>query len=312
MIRRLFRLLLPCFLFLALVPQGLAAPRVWVMLAESGGVHQETADHLRLALADAVEVHVERGTELLAGRGAKPELIVAVGTAALDLALEQLPKKDASWAKIPLLATLVPQSVFEARRALVGTRPFAAVVLDQPLARQFALIRKALPDNQRVGIIPGALTRARLAQIESEARAHGLQLVVGAEVRYHEEIYPSLRDVLIHADVLLALPEPVVYNAGTLQNILLTTYRARVPVVAFSSAYVKAGALLAVYSTPFQVARQTAQVAQDWLAGRHPPALIFSREFTVVANDKVGASLGLRPFDIDEIAAELRRLEGRR
>jgi putative ABC transport system substrate-binding protein len=309
---RRFLTLLACLASMMMVSEALAAPLIWVALGESGGVHQETADHLKASLADFAEARVDRATELFAGRGARPDLIVTVGAAALDLALEQLPKKEAGWAKIPLLATLVPQAVVEARRALVGVRPFSAVVLDQPLARQFALIRRALPESQRVGVLPGPLTRARLGQIEKEARQRGLQLVVGPEVRASEDIYPSLKETLIHADVVLALPEPLVYNAGTLQNILLTTYRARVPLIAFSSAYVKAGALLAVYSTPQQVARQTALVVRDWLAGREPPLYVFNPEFTVVANDKVAASLGLRPFDVDELAADLRRLEGGR
>lgn len=312
MIRFLLRFVLPCLVVMTLVSEVLAAPHIWVVLAESGGVHLETAENLSAALAGAAEVRVDRGTELFAGRGAKPDLIITVGTAALDVALEQLPKKDLGWARIPLLATLVPQSVVEARRAIVGARPFAAVVLDQPIARQLALIRRALPESQRLGVVPGPQTRAQLPQIEKEARARGLQLVVGPEVRAPEEIYPSLKEVLVQAEVVLALPEPLIYNAGTLQNILLTTYRARVPLVAFSSAYVKAGALLAVYSTPLQVARQTAQVVRDWAAGRDPPLFIYNREFTIVANDRVAASLGLRPFDVDEIMADLRRLEGGR
>lgn len=310
MVSILLRFFLSCLVVMPMVSGALAAPRVWVVLAESGGVHLETAENLRAALADSAEVRVDRGTELFASRGAKPDLIVTVGTAALDGALEQLPKKDAGWARIPLLATLVPQSVVEARRAIAGLRPFAAVVLDQPIARQLALIRRALPESQRLGVIPGPQTRMLLGQIEKEARARGLQLVVGSEVRSTEDIYPALKEVLLHADVVLALPEPLVYNAGTLQNILLTTYRARVPLVAFSSAYVKAGALLAVYSTPQQVARQTAQVAREWLSGRHPSPFVYNQEFTVVANDRVAASLGLRPFDVGEIAAYLRHLEG--
>lgn len=310
--RLLLRFLLLCLVSMTLVSEALAAPFVWVVLAESGGVHLETANDLKAALADTADVRVDRATELFAGRGARPDLIVTVGTAALDGALEQLPKKDAGWSKIPLIATLVPQSIVEARRAIVGARPFTAVVLDQPLSRQLALIRRALPESQRVGVVPGPQTRAYLAQLEKETRAHGLQLIVGPEVRAPEEIYPSLKEVLVRADVVLALPEPLVYNAGTLQNILLTTYRARVPLVAFSSAYVKAGALLAVYSSPSQVARQTAQVLRDWLAERRLPPIVFIREFTVVANDRVAASLGLPPFDVDEIAADLRRLEAGR
>lgn len=310
MVRILLRFLLPCLVVMTLVSEAGAAPRIWVVLAESGGVHLETAENLKAALADAAEVRIDRSTELFAGRGAKPDLIVTIGTAALDGTLEQLPRKDLGWARIPLLATLVPQTVVEARRAIIGVRPFAAVVLDQPIARQLALIRRALPESQRLGVIPGPQTRMLVGQIAKEARVHGLQLVVGPEVRAPEDIYPSLKEVLVHADVLLALPEPLVYNAGTLQNILLTTYRARVPLVAFSSAYVKAGALLAVYSTPQQVAYQTAQIVRDWMAGRDLPPIVHNREFTVVANDRVAASLGLRPLDVEEIAADLRRLEG--
>ncbi|WP_172599999.1 ABC transporter substrate-binding protein [Sulfuricystis multivorans] len=294
---------------MTLVSEALAAPLVWVVLAESGAVHLETANDLKAALTGTADVRVDRGAELFAGRGARPDLIVTVGTAALDGALEQLPKKDASWSKIPLIATLVPQSIVEARRAIVGSRPFAAVVLDQPLARQLALIRRALPESRRVGVLPGPLTRPRLAEIEKEAHSRGLQLVVGPAVRAAEDIYPSLKEVLISADVVLALPDPLIYNAGTLQNILLTTYRARVPLVAFSSAYVKAGALLAVYSSPSQVARQTAKVVRDWLRERKLSPIVFIREFTVVANDRVAASLGLPPFEVDEIAADLHRLE---
>lgn len=308
----LSRLLLACLVCMTLVLDVAAAPRIWVVVTESGGTQAEIAEGLRSALAESAEVGVNGVPEWFAGRGEKPELIVTVGTAALDGALEQLARKEAGWSRIPLLATLVPQAVVEARRAKLGPRPFAAVVLDQPLGRQLALIRRALPDRQRVGVVPGPQTRPLLAQLEREARARGMALVVGPEVRATEDIYPALREVLIHADVVLALPDPLVYNGATLQNILLTTYRARVPMVAFSSAYVKAGAVVAVHSTPAQVARQTAQAVRDWLAGREPPATIYNREFAVVANERVAASLGLRPIDSEEVAAELRRQEGAR
>ena len=107
-----------------------------------------------------------------------------------------------------------------------------------------------------------------------------------------------------------ALPDPTVYHAATLQNILLTTYRARVPLVAFSAAYVRAGAVLAVYSTPAQVARRAAEMVKSWQAGRGLPPPQMPREFAVAANAKVAASLGLMLDDAAVIAEDLRRQEG--
>lgn len=133
----------------------------------------------------------------------------------------------------------------------------------------------------------------------------GLDVITG--VTAPETLFPALKGVLETADVILSIPDPTVYHAGSLQNILLTTYRARVPLVAFSPAYVKAGAILAVYSTPAQVARQAAAMVRNWLASGSLPPVQMPAEFAVVANPKVAASLGIGLDDANEIAEDLRQ-----
>ena len=313
MIARLLR----CFVFcLSLVAgaQAVAGPRIWVALSEQGGPYEEAAHALRAGMDGSAELRSEPWQYLWERKGEKPDLILTVGVAALDGTLERLAARDADWSQVPVLAILVPQAVFEARRAhpAAGGRAFGAVVLDQPLGRQLALIKRALPDRARVGVVPGAQTRSLLPQLEREARGRGLQLAKGPEVRAPEDIYPSLREVLVEADVVLALPDPAIYNANTLQNILLATYRARVPLVAFSSAYVKAGALLALYSTPAQVARTAVDVLRQWQTGQGLAPLHRPREFTATVNPRVAASLQIRIDDEAALVADLRRLEGGR
>jgi hypothetical protein len=313
MIARLFR----CFVFclsLVATAQVQAGPRIWVALSDQGGAYEEAAAAVRAGMDGSAELRSEPWQYLWERKGEKPDLIVTVGVAALDGTLERLAARDAGWSQVPVLAILVPQAVFEARRAhpAASGRDFGAVVLDQPLGRQLALIKRALPDRVRVGVVPGAQTRALLSQLEREARSRGLQLVKGPEVRAPEDIYPSLREVLVEADVVLALPDPAIYNANTLQNILLATYRARVPLVAFSSAYVKAGALLALYSTPAQVARTAVEVLRQWQAGQGLATLQRPREFAAAVNPRVAASLQFRIDDEAALVADLRRLEGGR
>ncbi|MHB1429463.1 MAG: ABC transporter substrate-binding protein [Rhodocyclaceae bacterium] len=313
MIARLFR----CFVFclsLVAAAQAAAGPRIWVALSDQGGPYEEAAAAVRAGMDGSADLRSEPWQYLWERKGEKPDLIVTVGVAAMDGTLERLAARDAGWSQVPVLAILVPQAVFEARRAhpAASGRPFGAVVLDQPLGRQLALIKRALPDRVRVGVVPGAQTRPLLSQLEREARSRGLQLVKGPEVRAPEDIYPSLREVLVEADVVLALPDPAIYNANTLQNILLATYRARVPLVAFSSAYVKAGALLALYSTPAQVARTAVEVLRQWQAGQGLATLQRPREFTAAVNPRVATSLQFLIDDEAALVADLRRLEGGR
>lgn len=312
---RLFlRLSLACLVYMTLVLDATAGPRIWVALSEQGGPYEEVANALRVGMDGSADLRSEPWQYLWERKGEKPDLIVTVGVAAMDGTLERLAARDAGWSQVPVLAILVPQAVFEARRAhpAASGRPFGAVVLDQPLGRQLALIKRALPDRVRVGVVPGAQTRPLLSQLEREARSRGLQLVKGPEVRAPEDIYPSLREVLVEADVVLALPDPAIYNANTLQNILLATYRARVPLVAFSSAYVKAGALLALYSTPAQVARTAVEVLRQWQAGQGLATLQRPREFTAAVNPRVATSLQFLIDDEAALVADLRRLEGGR
>ncbi len=314
MLRLFLPLAFACLVNMTLVLEAVAAPLVWVAMAEEGGAHAEAAAVLQAELAGKAEISAARWQTLFDGKAVMPDLIVTVGVAALDGTLERLAQKDVPWARIPVLATLLPQAVFDARLASgpVVQRPFSAVVLDQPLGRQMALIKRALPRRQLVGVLVGAQSQPLLGGLDKEARARGLVLVSAPTIGAPEMIYPALKLVLNDAEVILALPDPMVYHGASLQNILLTTYRARVPLVAFSPAYVKAGAVLAVYSTPAQVARRAVEMIGNWLAGRSLPPPQMPREFSVMVNAKVAASLGLQIDDPVAIAEDLHRQEDRR
>ncbi len=311
MARFLPRLAFACLLVMTMVLPAQAAQRVWVALAEAGGVHAETAAVLQANL-EGLQVTTGVWNALLNEDGAPPALIVTVGATAFEETLNWLARRPASWERVPVLATLLPRAAYDAQlaRGPPLRRPVSAAVLDQPLGRQMALLKRALPERRQLGVLAGPQIRLQLGVLQKEAAARGLRLVAAPAVNAPEELYPALKLALEGADVLLALPEPLVYNAATLQNILLTTYRARVPLVAFSAAYVKAGAVLAVYSTPAQVARRAVEMVRGWQAGRGWPPPQTPREFAVSVNPRVAASLGLMLDDAADIAEDLRRQEG--
>ena len=170
------------------------------------------------------------------------------------------------------------------------------------------LVRIALPEARRVGVLFGADSQAQAAALQAASQSRGLDLVT-AVVPPGELAYPALQKVLEDADLLMALPSPQVYNSSSTQNILLASYRARVPFIGFSASYVQAGAVAAVSSTPAMVSRQTAVMARNLLMGRGlPGAPQYPQDFTVNVNEQVARSLGLK-LDAAALTDRLRQME---
>jgi ABC-type uncharacterized transport system substrate-binding protein len=100
--------------------------------------------------------------------------------------------------------------------------------------------------------------------------------------------------VLTASDILLALPDSVVFTRDTARSVLLATYRYQRPLIGFSQAYVNAGALAAAFSSPAQIARQTAELLQSLPAGRTAlPAPVYPTYFSVAVNRSVARALAL-------------------
>ena len=111
-------------------------------------------------------------------------------------------------------------------------------------------------------------------------------------------------------DRLLAVPDASLFNNRTISNILLTAYHHRSPVIGFSPAYVKAGALLALYSTPTQIGQQAGEVARQGLASGSLPPPAAPRHFRISTNPYVARSLGIGLEDASVLRERLERAEG--
>ena len=96
------------------------------------------------------------------------------------------------------------------------------------------------------------------------------------------------------SDLLLLVPDPVVANADTVYGLLLTSYRAQIPVVGYSEGLLNAGALVSLFSTARQQGRQGAEIVGRLLAHEALPTPQHPRYFTVRVNASVARSLGLR------------------
>ncbi len=293
MTRALRRLRMGCAVLLGmaacLVATASSGATVAVVLSEEGGAYTEVAEKIRASLTrDTVHVlPLAAAREHLNRLGA--DFAVAVGVAASQLLAEER--------QTPVLSVLVPRAAFEQvakERGRHDTRGFSAIYLDQPYVRQFQLIRLLFPEKQDVGVLLGPSTLGQLPLLRSAAKQTRFELAV-EKVEREADVIPALNRLLPNSSVFFAFPDPLVHNRATIQGVLLTTYRHRVPVVGFSVNYVRAGALVAVYTSPTQIGQQAAEIIQAAAAerGRALPAPRHPRYFSVATNTQVARSLGL-------------------
>ena len=284
------------------------AARVAVVLSDDSAPYQEVYQVIGAYLDDTPHVASRVYAEGLSASALnEARLLVAVGVRAAE-SLAALPLRT------PVLAVLVPRAWYEktgrTRLSDSGRRAASAIYLDQPFERQGQLIRLAFPEVQRVGVLLGAEQAGLVGELDEAMRAQRLSLVHGS-LDGEERLIPPLETVLSGADVLLAVPDPLVFNRNTAQSLFLTSYRYRVPVLGYSRSLTRAGALLSLHSSPAQIGRQTAEWVSDMLTGGPPrlPPPAYPAYFSISINEQVARSLG---FALPPEAELEKRLRGGR
>lgn len=253
------------------------------------------------------DITVRFSTEMLPADAALLERSRLVITLGRD-ALKQVLAHDV---RVPVLAAMIPRSVFERMVSEAARKPpqLTALYLDHPLGRQLDLLTLALPGARRVGVLWGVDSVSNQRNLTVAAQARGLELVNGM-VGADGSMFAGLKAALDDADVMLAVADPQVFNSTNISNILLTTYRARIPVLAFSPAYVKAGALLSLHTTSSQIGVQTAAMVRAVVQGGTLPPPQYPLDYVVGVNEYVARSLVLT-VDGLSLAERLHRLEKR-
>lgn len=290
MLQRIMRLGLAC-VCLALVSAQAVAARVAVVLSDDSAPYQEVYQVIRAYLDDtaheAVRVYADGLTASMLNEA---RLAVAVGVRAAE-SVAALPVHP------PVLSVLVPRSWWiktgRVRLGDGGRRNASAIYLDQPFERQAQLIHLAFPEARRVGVLVSAEQRSLVGELDETLRPQKLRLVQQF-LAADERLITPLETVLSGADLLLAVPDPLVINRNTAQSLFLTSYRYQVPVVGYSRSLTRAGALVSLHSSPAQIGRQTAEWVNGAIQGGAvslpPPA--YPAYFSISINDQVARSLG--------------------
>lgn len=268
---------------------------VSVVLSDSSQPYQQFSAEFHKYFAenyaDVVVVESYADEKPKVNHNGKVDLVVAVGSKATELAVTNF--------NAPLLSTMVPKAAYEA--LLDGhssrlSKTASAIYLDQPWSRQLNFIQALLPKHNIVGVLYSPNTPIVLPRLP-----RGMSL--NAQSATAENLFAALENVLNSSDVLLAIPDSEIYSSSKVRNILLTSYRYKVPLIGISQAYVNAGALGAIFSTPEQLAVQAGKTIVSFARSRNLPEPQYPELFKISLNLQVARSLGI-VLDSQEVILE--------
>lgn len=164
-----------------------------------------------------------------------------------------------------------------------------AVLLNQPLERYLAFSQHLLNLNTL-----GIIYRSN-SDLNQQHQSLTLKLNPYQLGDNNKNLLAKVRQLAKESEALLMLPDQTIYNRDTLKGVLLTTYRARIPVISYSPGHVKSGALAAIYSSPTDIGRHLANLIDQQHRGKlnTKNRVIYAEYYSIATNQRVAYSLGL-------------------
>jgi ABC-type uncharacterized transport system substrate-binding protein len=184
----------------------------------------------------------------------------------------------------------------------------AAIVLDQPLRRQLAVARALLPQARTAGMLRSRDTDPVQPPSTDDYAGLGFELQTTL-VERNAAPADAIQQVLHNTDLVVVTFDPNVYTPATAKWLLYLAFQQDRPIIGFSYALLKAGAVAAVFSTPEQIGEHTVEVIADWLATKEPPqGTAYPRYYQIGLNAPVARRLGVAALSEAELERGVRKL----
>jgi ABC-type uncharacterized transport system substrate-binding protein len=230
-----------------------------------------------------------------------PQLILTIGSAAFEEALKKFKTS-------PIIASFLPRRIYE---ELIGSsfrqsNSTTAIFIDQSMQRQLALARLIAPTGRTVGTVFGASSIDERQRFYDAAKATGFR-IKSVVLNSTDNPVNTLQPIIQKTDVFLAIPDQSAFNRASAKWSLFIALRLKKPLIGFSEKYVDAGALAAIFSSPQQIGKHTAETLSSYLRTRILPVSAHPKYFTVKTNLK---SIQTINIEMDDAATLQQQLGG--
>ena len=214
----------------------------------------------------------------------KPRLIVAVGSAAVEVA-------RAGPKGISVIFMMVSNPVGQ---GFTGDN-IAGVSLDIPISRQFAKFKELLPTLKTIGVIYPSKNSAMPQEVQAAAKQLEIE-PTALPVNSPNEVPTAFTLMNETIDALWMVPDETFLTSDWFKFLLKETNRRRLPFLTTSENFVEAGALAAVIPNYTDIGRQCAELVKEIESGKKKPSEVGTvppDKVNWVLNEKTAKEIGL-------------------
>ncbi len=269
---------------------------VFIIYSPENSLHskiiQQISGNLTLKYPDTIISHITPG-EKITRINNSTDIIIGIGYAGM---------KDASQNYPETKKLFISTSLNKYRLDIKKNKNDAILYMTQPFCRQMKLINLLNKNWKTIGILSSQINPIDITAMQQCADKYDTKIVIVTKSS-DDNLTHKIKQVLKQSDVLLALPDSRIYNRRTVKNILLTSYRYRKPVIAFSKNFVNAGALAAIHSSTEQIVKSASYLLEQFFksGGQFKMSVNYPQEFYVSINRQVFRALDLNIPDTDKI-----------
>lgn len=213
----------------------------------------------------------------------KPDMIFTLGSESLKSVSQQTNK-------IPIVATMVlKDDVLKRESNITG------VSLSYSLQTQFQWLKRVFPQQSSVAILYNPSENSgTVNEAKGICQQMGLKLVA-IPVETPKELPYALEQLATNVELLFAIPDETVMSVNTAKEVLLASFRNKVPMIGLSDNWVKSGAFYALSWDYDDLGKQNALMAQKILNGTAvssvPPEQ--PRKVTYTVNAKIAEHMNM-------------------
>ena len=218
-------------------------------------------------------------------RASDASLVLAVGLkAALAAKLELV--------DVPVIFCMVLDPI----RYDLKAPNMTGILIEIPIERHLSTMREALPAARRIGVLFDPDKSQRFVdEARRQAETQGFELVA-RDVASDKDVAAAARALIPHIDLLWLIPDSTVISEDSVRFLLDLALEHTIPIVGFSSEFVRSGAFLALTVSYQDTGRQAAQVARKFLNGEGSDSsgrLLAPNQTRTIVNPKTARYLGL-------------------
>ena len=259
---------------------------VLAVMSGQGKIYQDFYSTLEIKLQDNIKIQKVNHTDINNETLNKHSLVISVGFKSAKIISKYESKPTVIYSLIPdteSLQTGIP----------CNNESCYKVYINQPISRYIQLFKILFPEKNQLAYATTQTDAKRSKKLKIASEKYNLTY---KEIYINQDsnIARTLINNLDNNDALLALPNPLIYNANSAKSIILSAYHKSIPIIAYSKAFTKAGALASLYSSIDNIAEKTAIVAKKIINyGHRAQKEYYPDDFVIETNSAVARSLNI-------------------